>query len=136
MGFLVGLASKVAGPRVLLGVVGVGIAMIITLGGLLYWNIQRNGALSEQRDQAVAAAKNNAEQVDKLRADIARRDDLDAAFDAALDRIEVRFDGLSQGIQQAVAEADEAYLACRRVPAPDGVYQRLLDGARGTDRTD
>lgn len=105
MGWLVSQAAKIAGPRVLLGVVAAGIVAVCVLGGLLYWSIQRNGSLAEQRDQAVEAAERNAERAKELLADIERRDQLDAAFRSAIDNIEGRFSGLSKEISAAVEAA-------------------------------
>lgn len=131
-GWLVSQAAKVAGPRVLIGVVTVGLAVIIALSATLYWTVQAKGRVTASLKVAKAAAENNALEVERLQADIHRRDALDAAYAEALRRIEGRFDGLHEQIRLEVERgASEAYRACRDVTAPAGLLDRLRDGARG-----
>lgn len=131
MGWFVGQVAKIAGPRVLIGVVAVGVVLLGGLATALYLTVQDKGELKNKLAVTEEVARNNAERVDELKADIERRDRLDAAYEATLARIDMRFDKLEDGIEQAVKDgASEAYLQCRPVVAPAGVLDRLRDGAR------
>lgn len=131
----VGVAGSAAGGKVLVGVAVFALACLGAAGlsgGLLLQAHEDMGRVEVERDQWRNTAKNNADQVEELKQDIARRDELDAALDSALSRIEGRFASLSTGIQRTIREeASDAYKACRSVRAPAGLVDRLRDGATG-----
>lgn len=136
-GWLVTQAARVASPQAILWIVGVALAIIITMSGVLYWTVQSKGKIQVMLEVAKQAAEHNAEQVKVMKAEMALRDNLDAAFADVLKRIEGRFDGVKTDIRKAVMEsASEDYLRCRPVAAPAGLLERLHHGAGGQDGQD
>lgn len=129
-------ASKIAGPRVLIGVIIAALAAVGTLFWLYADARADAGALDEKLAQAERRAENNAAEAKRLASEIERRDILAAKHREQMDALEERFTDTRRRLQQA-GEADSGdYGRCRDARLPDGVIAGLRSGAADTDSQD
>lgn len=130
------LAAKIAGPRVLIGVI---VAALVAVGTLLWLYAaarEHAGALDAQLDRVSDIAEQNAAEAERLRQDIAKRERLAEKHREQLHEIQERYSDIRTRLQQAGAAADGPYRDCRDARLPTGVIDGLQDGARSADGQD
>jgi len=126
---MIGWLGKIAGPRVMLGVIVAGLAAVTILGWL---------AWSAREDAAQASAKNaqlrqtvseQSKDHQRLRAELDRRDEAVAAAQREAQQIRAEADEARTQLQEAFSDD-----TCANTRHPAAVTRSLRFGAGGQDR--
>lgn len=122
---IMNLVSKIAGPRVMLGVLIFSVVSLCTLGWMLLKAYEGKGEAEAQIAHYRQVANENAEDFSRLAADLIITENTLEDVRQEKENIEGRYRDVIQQNKQEAKQASEEYKACRPVPVPSGVGERM-----------
>lgn len=124
---LMKLMTKIAGPRVMLGVLLFSLVSLGTLGWMLKEAYQDNGAIEQKAKEYKRVANENADKVSRLAADLIITEQTLSSVKESKQQIESELDNAIQQSKKAGRQGSEEYKGCRPVPMPKSNFDRLRE---------
>lgn len=127
MKLLMNLMGKIAGPRVMLGVLLFSLASLGTMGWLLLDAYEDKGSIEEKAEEYKRTANENADAVSRLAADLIITEQTLSSVKESKQQIESELDNAIQQSKKAGRQGSEEYKECRPIPMPESNFDRLRD---------
>lgn len=133
MNVVMSLMGKIAGPRVMLGVLLFSLASLGTMGWLLLDVYEDKGSIEQKAEEYKRTANENADKVSRLAADLIITEQTLSDVKETKQAIKSERDDAIQKAKQAGKQGSEEYKSCRFVPMPKPNFDRLRNATENAN---